>query len=263
MSEAGLVGMRATGEDALLAAAALTPEQWRAPSAAGGWSVQDVFIHLGSLLELLQSAVGGATVPPLGIEELNDQIVAQRRGWTPSETVEFLRDQLDSAERLFTSLQVEPMASTEAPLLDLGSYPLHSIADMFTFDMLAHLRWDVLAPRGPVPSAPIPELDSARLTPAVDWLVGGLPRMQPHLAEHVPGALLLLLTGPGGRDLSITAVDGALTVGDSDIDPVATITSSTTDFVAWSTTRSAWRPLVHIDGDRDAASSFLDAVNLI
>ena len=35
-------------------------------------------------------------------------------------------------------------------MLDLGTYPLHAIADMFTFDMTTHLRDDILAPRGPI-----------------------------------------------------------------------------------------------------------------
>jgi hypothetical protein len=35
------------------------------------------------------------------------------------------------------------MASVPAPMFDLGSHPLHSIADMFTFDMPTHLRYDI------------------------------------------------------------------------------------------------------------------------
>jgi hypothetical protein len=50
---------------------------------------------------------------------------------------------------LFSSLQEEPMASAQTPMLDLGTYPLHAIVDMFTFDMTTHLRYDILAPLGP------------------------------------------------------------------------------------------------------------------
>ncbi|WP_162899202.1 maleylpyruvate isomerase family mycothiol-dependent enzyme [Mycobacterium shigaense] len=181
MSHNGIKGMQAAGQDLLDVAGRLTDEQWRAPSAAGGWSVQDVFIHVGSLFELLQAAVAGAESPPLGVEELNEMIVAQRRSWTPSETVQFLRNQLDAAVRTFTPLQDEPAASTIVPMLDLGSYPVHAIVDMFTFDLTTHLHFDVLAPRGPVP---LPHaLDDVRLVPSVAWLLGGIPQMQPDLAR--------------------------------------------------------------------------------
>jgi hypothetical protein len=41
------------------------------------------------------------------------------------------------------------------------------------------------------------------------------------------------------------------------------VTSSTSDFLVWSTKRLPWEPLVTIDGDRDAAQRFLNAINLI
>jgi hypothetical protein len=43
----------------------------------------------------------------------------------------------------------------------------------------------------------------------------------------------------------------------------ATLTSTSTDFLAWSTTRLPWRQLVSIDGDSTVAAAFLDALNLI
>ncbi|BAX92659.1 maleylpyruvate isomerase family mycothiol-dependent enzyme [Mycobacterium shigaense] len=268
MSHNGIKGMQAAGQDLLDAAGRLTDEQWRAPSAAGGWSVQDVFIHVGSLLELLQAAVAGAESPPLGVEELNEMIVAQRRSWTPSETVQFLRNQLDAAVRTFTPLQDEPAASTIVPMLDLGSYPVHAIVDMFTFDLTTHLHFDVLAPRGPVP---LPHaLDDVRLVPSVAWLLGGIPQMQPDLADHLPAPIRLRLTGPGGRDVVLSAaphggVDvNAPEAGASEREAVAaTVTSRTSDFMAWSTQRLPWRELVRVDGDESVAAEFLNALNLI
>jgi hypothetical protein len=43
----------------------------------------------------------------------------------------------------------------------------------------------------------------------------------------------------------------------------ATLSSTTADFLAWSTRRLPRRALVSIDGDRTAAETFLDALNLI
>src|ERR1700758_3832924 len=56
-------------------------------------------------------------------------------------------------------------------MLDLGTYPLHAIADMFTFDMTTHLRYDIIAPRGPI-TRELPPIDNARLTPSMSCLLG-------------------------------------------------------------------------------------------
>ncbi|SOX56672.1 hypothetical protein MAAFP003_5380 [Mycobacterium ahvazicum] len=257
--------MRAAGADLFDVAEALTAEQWNLASAAVGWTVKDVFIHLGSLLEFLQLAIGGADVPPLGIERLNDQAVASRRDWSSEHVLAVLRDQLDSAIATFTPLQLEPVASTAIPLLDLGVYPLHAVTDMFTFDMTTHLRYDVLAPRGPV-DVDAPALDETRLSPAVAWLIGGLSQMQPDLTDHLLAPISLRLTGPGERRILVEPGEGALRVSetdDADARPVATVTSTADDFLAWSTQRLPWSELVDIDGDRDIARRFLDAVNLV
>jgi uncharacterized protein (TIGR03083 family) len=265
MSHSGIRGMRAAGDDALALAAAMSDDQWRTPSAAQGWSVKDVFLHMGALLELLQAAIGGAEVPPTGIEELNEQVVAERRDWSPTRTIGFLRDQLETALAAFTALQDEPMASTETALLDLGNYPLHAIPDMFSFDLTAHLRYDVLRPRGPI-DLPVPALDEARLAPAVSWLVRGLSQMQPELAGHLEVPITVRLVGPGARQIQLTATGEGVRVAeppDADTPSAATLTSTTADFLGWSTRRLLWTPLVHVDGDTRVAESFLDTVNLI
>jgi len=51
---------------------------------------------------------------------------------------------------MFEGLQAEPGASTEVQLLDLGTYSANRIPDMFALDFYTHLRWDILAPRGPL-----------------------------------------------------------------------------------------------------------------
>ncbi|ORA35661.1 hypothetical protein BST13_14030 [Mycobacterium aquaticum] len=257
--------MCAAAADLVAVAATLTPAQWDTDTAAAGWSVKDVFIHVGTLLELLQAAVAGAEAPPVGVEALNDAVVAAHRGWTTKQTMDFLAAQLNSAVPAFTALQQEPLASTPAPMLDLGSYPLHTIADMFTFDMITHLRWDVLAPRGPIPSHLGP-LDEVRLTPAVSWLIGGLAQMQPGLAAHVRAPIALQLTGPAARTLVLQGSTSGLVVkhDPQDLsDVAATITSPTENFLAWSTKRVPWSPVTTVTGDTTVATDFLGSVNLI
>jgi hypothetical protein len=163
------------------------------------------------------------------------------------------------------ALQEEPLASTTASLQDLGTYPVHAIVDMFTFDITTHVRYDIVKPRGPI-QANLRRLDERQLGPAVSWLLAGIPRMQRKLPREFAGPLGLDLTGPAGTGVTISSDGAAITVtpsADSAFEPRAVITSSTDDFLAWSTTRLPWQQLVSVDGDRDEAARFLNALNLV
>lgn len=265
MSKAGMVGMELAAREILSVCETLDEDQWRLPSAASGWSVQDVVVHEACLLGDLIAAVDGEVLPDVRIEELNNIQVDEKRGWTSGQVVDLFQRQLNTALSAFAPLQDEPLASVETQMLDLGAYPLHSIVDMFTFDMTAHLRYDVLKPRGPI-DQDLPPLNEAVLGPSMSWLLGGLPKMQPALPQSISVPIALHLTGPGGADVVISVVDGAISVRpqtDAGQDTAATATSSTSDFLAWSTKRLPWEPLVTTDGDREAAQRFLTAINLI
>ena len=240
-------------------------EQWHLPSGAEGWSVKDVVAHAGCLMAYLMAAVGGAAVPDIGIEELNEVQVAQKRGLDGAETMAFVRSELATALQTFAPLQEEPLASTTAPLQDLGTYPLHAIVDMFTFDITTHVRYDIVKPRGPI-EVTLRRLDERQLGPAVSWLLAGIPRMQRKLPREFAGPLGLDLTGPAGTRVTISSDGAAITVTpstDSAFEPRAVITSSTDDFLAWSTTRLPWQRLVSVDGERDEAARFLNALHLV
>jgi uncharacterized protein (TIGR03083 family) len=264
VSRAGIAGMRTAAQDIVVVAKTFTDAEWQTPSAAAGWSVQDVVTHLGCLLGDLVAAVRGQPLPDVGVERLNDIQVSEQPYRTGAETIAFLTDQLTEALVAFTPLQDEPTASTETPMLDLGSYPLHAIPDMFTFDLTTHLRYDILAPRGPI-ARDLPPLDEIRLGPAVAWLLGGIPKMQPDLVHAVTAPLALTLIGPAGRDVVIDAENGHIVVTPAhsrSTEVAAVITSATSDFLAWSTGRLNWRSVVSIDGDHGAAQTFLTALNL-
>jgi hypothetical protein len=70
--------------------------------------------------------------------------IAAKSSWSSDQVVADLERQQAAPLPQLESLQEEPTASTQAQLLDLGSYPLHAIPDMFSFDCYTHLRWDVL-----------------------------------------------------------------------------------------------------------------------
>jgi len=134
---------------------------------------------------------------------------------------------------------------------------------MFTFDMTTHLRYDIVAPRGPI-TRQLPPLDELRLGPSVSWLLGGILKMQADLASHLIAPLALQLTGPAAANILISNEAGIITVRPprSSDKPAATLTSTTADFLAWSTTRLPWRAVVTVTGDHKVAGEFLDAINL-
>lgn len=267
MSKAGLVGFQLAGDDIVKLARSLTDGEWHTPSAAQGWSIQDVVAHAGNLLTLLVDAVNGELAVPegLGIEAINDIQVAKVRDLSADTTTEFLQAQMEKAVAAFTPLQKDPLASTEVPMIDLGTYPMHAIADMFTFDFVTHLHLDILAPHGPIERRTAP-LDEARLGPAVSWLLGGIPKMQPTLAAHLAAPVYVVLTGPAARSVVLSTNNTTIDISpaNSFTEPLAaTLTSTTHDFLAWSTNRLPWRDLVIVDGDEVVAQNFLDALNLI
>jgi len=265
MSKEGMIGMDLAAQEMLGVGETLTGEQWHLPSGAQGWSVKDVVAHAGCLMAYLMAAVGGAAVPDMGIEELNEAQVAQKRGLDGAETMAFVRGELAAALETFAPLQEEPLASTTAPLQDLGTYPLHAIVDMFTFDITTHFRYDIVKPRGPI-EVNLRPLDGRQLGPAVSWLLAGIPRMQRKLPREFAGPLGLDLTGPAGTRVAISSDGAAITVmpsTGSGLEPRAIITSSTDDFLAWSTKRLPWQQLVSVEGDRDEAARFLNALNLV
>ncbi|MET9387932.1 maleylpyruvate isomerase N-terminal domain-containing protein [Streptomyces sp. NPDC002928] len=168
-------------QDVLTVAGLLDDDGWSRSSGAEGWTVKDVISHAGQLISLVVAAVKGAVEypdPPIGIERLNGVMVDATRGRNPAEIVDFLRAQSENAFPVFKSLQEEPLASSTAELLDLGTYELRAIPNMFTFDFATHLHFDLLAPRGPLSLAWPPM--SERVAPAVHRRMAGILKMQPN-----------------------------------------------------------------------------------
>ncbi|MGH1551238.1 maleylpyruvate isomerase N-terminal domain-containing protein [Streptomyces sp. L7] len=265
MSRDGILGLRAGIADARKVLESLDEGEWHLPSAAEGWSVLDVAVHMGDLLDILTSAVRNELVADgLGIEQLNNQRVARKRLLQPSWTLEDFDRQSQAALKIFEDLQSEPFASTRVPFLDLGTYPLHLMPDVCAFDFYTHLRWDILSPRGPLQRV-VSDPDELRLKPSIGWLLAGLSQMQPGLEDRLAEPLRLTLTGPGGGDWDLTPTgDGIVAVPHSAAVSVGAEVESTAHlFTAWATTRVPWREHVVVKGDEEVAAFFLDALNLV
>jgi uncharacterized protein (TIGR03083 family) len=264
MSYDGMAGLKASLDDVSELLGSVSDREWNYPSAAAGWTVKDVFTHMGDLLGILTSAMRGELRTELGLERLNDANVAAKSGWSPAEVAADFERQAAVAVPMFESVQEEPYASTQAQLLDLGSYPLHAIPDMFSFDFYTHLRWDILSPRGPLTGRDTLPEDEVRLKPAVGWLLAGIPKMQAGIRDSLAKPITLVLTGPGGGAWQLDPGDTLITVSPADSeDPAARVESTTHAFTAWATTRLPWRDHATVTGDEQAAATFLDALNLV
>ncbi|GGM91501.1 hypothetical protein GCM10011578_009350 [Streptomyces fuscichromogenes] len=75
----------------------------------------------------------------------------------------------------------------------------------------------------------------------------------------------LVLTGPASTRVVLHRVGGTILVEDPATapEPAAQVTSSTFDFLAWSTTRTPWREVTEVTDDVSVAAAFLDELNLV
>ena len=154
------------------------------------------------------------------------------------------------------------MAETVVPLGNLGSHPLHLLANALVFDHYCHLRVDLLRPRGPI-DRELPPPDDALIAPAVGWMIAGIPQMQPGLAQSLTGRIRLVLSGAGGGEWDIQRDGDCIVVGAPEDDPDVTVTSDAHAFVLWGTARIPWRESCTVDGDSQVAATFLDALNIV
>lgn len=213
----------------------LSPEEWSAPSACAGWSVHDVFAHMGALFWLTvdPSQLPDATGSPT--EQANELHVAARRTWESQRVLEDYESVSTKAIERLDSLQQR--SDLMVPLGDLGTYPAPVLANAFAFDHFTHLRADLFAPRGPLPG-PAPGADDLRVAAALEWVFAALPQQNPGAFASLRGWLALTLSGPGAvtRYLGPDQVAAAAPAGEV----VATVECGTLAFVLWATQRARW-----------------------
>lgn len=245
----------------------LTAEQWLLPSACAGWTVKDVLAHVTSNFnEMVNPSPAPADPPPpMTAEQAMEALVAPRKDWPVADLLDEYARTRDGSFAALAAMQEEPLASTELTVADLGTYPMHWLANAYCFDHYCHLRHDLLAPAGPLADRLAPP-DDVRLRPGIEWMIAGMPQMCPDALGLLTGPLRLELTGPGGGVWTIHPPEGgafAVIEESSATPPVAVVSSSAHAFVSWGTTRSAWRDACSLRGDADAAARVLDALNIV
>jgi uncharacterized protein (TIGR03083 family) len=262
VSEQGLAALRADREEVLAVARSLSPDEWGQPSDCAGWRVQDVVNHMANVF---RNFVDPASVPP-GVpgktEATQDAAVDACRDWSWERVLADYEEMSEKGVEAIAGLVTGPMADNVIPLDDLGSHPLHRLANALAFDHFCHLRNDILQPNGPI-DRPAPPVDDLRVGAVIEWLIGGLPQMSPPtLAASLTKPVTLRLTG-GGGEWTLQRGDGDTVEVVDAIDVTTTITSPATEFVLWSTHRRPWREReVTIDGDADLAGRVLDSIHV-
>ena len=247
MTTAAVTAVRADHAAFSALAETFTADDWAAPSACEGWAVRDVLSHM---TQLWRQVVDPASLPegdPSGSSERTQDRWVEALYDVPAEQI--LADYRTLGEQAIVGLEGLQGVEETMDLGDLGTHPMHLIANAFAFDHYTHIRVDVLAPGGPV-DRPAPPVTEDHLAASADWILAGIPQMSPAAAVE---PIDLELTGPGGRTARV-GPEG---------DPLATVTSSIPDLVLWSTGRRAWRDLdVKVTGDEAAGTRFLDAVHV-
>lgn len=264
MTTAAVNAVAADREALIGLAATFTAEEWQAPSDCAGWSVQDVIAHMATVFIQISDPSSLPAPDPSDVERTADANVALWRGKTPAEVLEGYVAASTVGLDTLTAMQAPEMLDVVVPLANLGTHPVHLLADALAFDHYTHIRVDLLRPLGPLDRT-APPSDELRLAPTVGWMLAGLPQMCRSELSWLRAPVDLVLDGPGaGEHHLVPGVDGIrLESGRSDA-AVSGIRSSTADFVVWGTKRRDWRTLtVSTTGDQAVATRVLDAVNVI
>jgi len=265
MTTAAVESLKAIHADLGRIIHSLSDDEWQLPSACEGWSVHDLIAHVTSNFKEMVDPTPPAEDAPSEIiaEEAMEALVEARRGWSSEQLLAEYDQHAPAAFAAMAAMQEEPTASTVVPMADLGSYPLHMIANAYAFDHYCHMYIDLLAPGGPVARRIEPATDKV-LAPGIEWMLAGTPQMCRAALAGMTQPVTLELTGPGGGTWTVqppgeddltTVVDG--TGGD------ATVKSSAHDYVSWGTKRTGWRDSCTVTGDEAAAAAMLDALNII
>jgi uncharacterized protein (TIGR03083 family) len=267
VSERGIEALKAERAEVLGVAESLSPEEWAQPSDCAGWRVQDVVIHMACVYRQFVDPTSLAPGVPGDTEASQDARVGARKGETAQESLADYISLGDQALIVMQQMQDPAMGQTILPLEDLGSHPMHLLANAVAFDHFCHLRNDVLRPNGPIDrqvSAP----DELRLGAAMEWLLSGLPQMSPPgLGKTVVSPVVFQFDGPGGGTWTLhpAAGDGSLTTLTEGADPAATAAIATTpaELIIWGTHRRPWRERdVRLSGDEAYGAAVADQIHV-
>ena len=271
MSQAAITALQAESARALELLRSLTPEEWAAPSGCTGWRVQDVACHMASVFHSIAdpSTIEGGT--SRDVEQNAEVPVQARRQWTTAQVMDEYVEWSAKGIAAMTALQEPPMRDTVIPLANLGSHPVHILANAIVFDHYCHLRHDIGAA---VPRAAGLPHDADALAATLEWMLAGIPQMCETALAGCTQGVNLAFEGPAAGTWALRpGADGGLWTVTPGADPaLPTATGTAHEFVSWATQRADWRTSgVALSGGAgpedaaglEAAAATLDALNVI
>lgn len=240
---------------------ALNEQQWAAPSAAAGWSVAEVVMHMTTTARALLSPAAAAFVATRDLERLNEQLVSEKRSDTTTSVLPEFERWSRRAERALTVLSAPGPGWIRLPVGELGWYRLDLIPAMLTFDWHTHLHHDI----APAVALPPPPTDPRRMSAVTIWLLTLLEQSHREALSWLDAPVALTLTGPGGGTWRIDPGSGRLRVRPGEAAGAAAhIAALSLEFPQWGTRRLPWRAgAVAITGDDELGARVLDSINLV
>lgn len=260
MSQAAMDALRAEHAHALELFDSLTADEWARASGCAGWRVQDVAQHMAATFHMIADRTS-IELGTSGQTETDAEVPVQaRRDWTPAQVCAEYREWSDKGIAALAAMQDEPLAEMVAPLGDLGSHPLHTVANAIVFDHYCHLRHDIGA--AVRRAADLPH-DPLALECSIEWMMAGLPQMCAAALEPCRVGVNLVFTDLQHVSYRLVRAPGdgpwEVHVGTDNSHPVAV--TSAHEFVSWGTKRSDWR--AHTQLSDQAAAATLDAFDII
>ncbi|MBY8863036.1 maleylpyruvate isomerase N-terminal domain-containing protein [Nocardia sp. CA2R105] len=232
-----------------------------APSAAAGWSVADVLIHMTTVLRAILTPTAAAYMTTRDVERLNERLVDEKR----SHTTKQLPGEFETWSRrgiaALTVLTMPGLNAIRIPYGELGWYPLELAPAMLVYEWHTHVRHDI----SPALDRPTPPTDPRRMTSILRWLTTLLEHSHREALSWLDTPVALTLTGPGGGTWRLEPRGGRLRVRPGRAaGATAHIAAMSVEFPQWSTRRVPWRACaVAVTGDTEIGTRVLDSINLV
>lgn len=257
MSHAAIESLRAECQRARDLFASLSEEEWQRPSGCAGWRVQDVAQHMASTFHSIADPGSITTGTSHDVEENAEVPVQDRRHWPVADVIAAYAEWSEKGVNALAGMQEAPLADMVIPLANLGSHPMHILANAIVFDHYCHLRHDIGAA---VERAAALPRDPAALKATLEWMLAGVPQMCAEALSACTDGVNLSFTDVGVT-ASVRHVNGAWIITDDADTSLPTATTTAHDFISWGTKRADWRAMgIEVP---DGAGRTLDAINVI
>jgi len=262
MSQAAIEALRVEQARARQLFESLSAEEWGAESGCTDWRVQDVVCHMASVFHMIADPTtieGGAGQDAEADAEVP---VQARKAWTSAQVMAEYDQWSDAGIAALEAMQAPGVGDMVIPLSNLGSHPMHILANAIVFDHYCHLRHDIGAAIDRAAALPH---DPDALAATLEWMLAGLPQMCAEALAAVPRqGVNLVFEGAGASSWTLAPGDGLWTVSAGSTAGLPTLASTAHAFVSWGTKRADWRRHATLTGDANGdAARVLDAINVI